>query len=149
MSTTVVALASVIIAGTGICWPRTKSSRRKTGASQVLPRLTIVTRHRSNNDIVEARITDTGPGIDDDTLAQIFDPFFTTKTPGEGTGLGLSVSYAIVREHKGMIRVDSEVGEGTTFSRDQLDAMTNLALRGIEELTRLQEKALAEAGAAR
>lgn len=79
-------------------------------------RLTIVTRHRSNNDIVEACITDNGPGIDDETLAQVFDPFFTTKTPGEGTGLGLSVSYAIIREHKGTIRVDSEIGEGTTFS---------------------------------
>jgi PAS domain S-box-containing protein len=77
--------------------------------------LTILTRHRSNRDLVEVCITDTGPGIDKKTLSQIFDPFFTTKTEDGGTGLGLSVSFAIVKEHRGTIRAESAPGEGTTF----------------------------------
>jgi len=78
-------------------------------------RIEIISRHRSNGGIVEACISDTGPGMDKETQSQVFDPFFTTKTASGGTGLGLSVSYAIVREHKGSIRVESELGEGTTF----------------------------------
>ena len=77
--------------------------------------LAIFARHRSNRNIIELIFTDTGPGITRENQSQIFDPFFTTKTDSGGTGLGLSVSYAIVREHKGTIRVESEVGRGTTF----------------------------------
>jgi signal transduction histidine kinase len=79
-------------------------------------RLTIVSQLRSRGGLVEIRISDTGPGIAPDVLEQIFDPFFTTKLDGEGTGLGLSVSYAIVKEHRGSIRVESEPGQGATFS---------------------------------
>jgi two-component system, NtrC family, sensor kinase len=78
--------------------------------------LTITTRNRANRNNAEMIIADTGPGIDEETLPNIFDPFFTTKSTQEGTGLGLSVSYAIVKEHKGTIRVDSEVGRGTNFT---------------------------------
>jgi signal transduction histidine kinase len=79
-------------------------------------KLTIITRHRSNRGIVEIVITDTGPGIEKEILSEIFDPFFTTKAQDGGTGLGLSVSYAIVREHKGSIRVESTLGKGTSFT---------------------------------
>jgi PAS domain S-box-containing protein len=79
-------------------------------------KLTIITRHRSKRGIVEIVITDTGPGIEKEILSEIFDPFFTTKAQDGGTGLGLSVSYAIVREHKGSIRVESTLGKGTSFT---------------------------------
>jgi two-component system NtrC family sensor kinase len=61
-------------------------------------------------------ITDTGTGIATDALDKIFDPFFTTKEVGKGTGLGLSIAYEIVKKHDGEIKVDSEVGKGTTFT---------------------------------
>jgi two-component system NtrC family sensor kinase len=76
----------------------------------------ILSRIRANKDVVEMEIGDSGPGIPEELMEKIFDPFFTTKTTGEGTGLGLSVSYAIVKEHKGTIRVKSGTGGGTVFT---------------------------------
>lgn len=64
---------------------------------------------------VMMKFTDSGTGIPEENLGKIFDPFFTTKQPGEGTGLGLSVSYSIIKEHEGVIRVKSKPGEGTEF----------------------------------
>jgi signal transduction histidine kinase len=61
-------------------------------------------------------VADEGVGVDPDHLARVFEPFFTTKDVGEGTGLGLSVSYGIVREHGGWIGVESAPGQGSCFS---------------------------------
>ena len=64
--------------------------------------------------IIEVR--DNGCGISREFLPRVFDPFYTTKPTGEGTGLGLSVSYGIVKDHGGQILVDSEPGKGTCFT---------------------------------
>jgi two-component system NtrC family sensor kinase len=66
--------------------------------------------------MVEISIIDTGCGIPEQNLRRIFDPFFTSKDVGKGTGLGLSVSHGIVEAHGGVIEVQSNVGEGSTFS---------------------------------
>jgi PAS domain S-box-containing protein len=70
---------------------------------------------QTDEDWVVIRIRDTGTGIEKDHLTQLFDPFFTTKEVGEGTGLGLSVSYGLIQEHGGRIKVSSQPGKGTEF----------------------------------
>lgn len=64
---------------------------------------------------LKVSVTDNGTGIDPAILENIYDPYFTTKAANEGTGLGLSVVYSIVEYHKGAIRIESELGKGTTF----------------------------------
>ena len=67
-------------------------------------------------EFVRLTVRDTGKGIDPEHLPHIFEPFFTTKAVGKGTGLGLAVSYSIVKRHGGRIEVESAPGRGTVFS---------------------------------
>jgi signal transduction histidine kinase len=78
------------------------------------PTLTLST--KGSPDRVEIRVRDNGTGIPEDIKAKMFNPFFTTKPAGEGTGLGLSLSYDIVaKQHGGTIEVDTKPGEFTEF----------------------------------
>lgn len=76
--------------------------------------ISVKTRQVGNT--IQVTIADNGPGMTEAVLTRAFDPFYTTKSIGQGTGLGLSICYGIVQEHGGDIRVDSQVGEGTTFT---------------------------------
>ena len=87
-----------------------RQSISKTG------QITISTRYHSTNHKIAIAVQDTGSGIPPHVLTRIFDPFFTTKPTGQGTGLGLSVSYGIMKEHDGEITVESEPEKGSLFS---------------------------------
>ncbi|MEO8911061.1 MAG: ATP-binding protein [Gemmatimonadaceae bacterium] len=76
--------------------------------------LSLITRQKA--DIVAIVVADTGHGMPETTSQRVFEPFFTTKPPGEGTGLGLSVSYGIIQAHQGTIAVESTPDVGTTFT---------------------------------
>jgi two-component system NtrC family sensor kinase len=76
----------------------------------------IVTSFDRQRGIISIRFTDTGGGIPQEIIHKIFDPFFTTKPTGMGTGLGLAVSYGIVKDHDGEIRVESTPGQGSAFT---------------------------------
>lgn len=75
--------------------------------------LTVATSYDPAHRQVEMTFEDTGFGIPKENLGKIFDPFFTTKDPGQGTGLGMAVTYGIIQRHGGRIEVESEVGRGT------------------------------------
>jgi signal transduction histidine kinase/CheY-like chemotaxis protein len=77
--------------------------------------LVVRTWHDPDQECVILEINDDGPGIPDDLQPKIFDPFFTTKDVGKGTGLGLTVAYAIVQEHGGRIRLESRPSAGASF----------------------------------
>ncbi len=79
-------------------------------------RITIKSWRDSASGRAAVSFADTGCGIPAESLGQIFEPFFTTKQEGHGTGLGLAIVYGIVERHGGTIKVDSRLGEGTTFT---------------------------------
>ncbi len=69
----------------------------------------------AENGFVSVTVADSGIGMSEEVMAKLFEPFFTTKDVGKGTGLGVSISYGIVRDYDGTIEIDSKIGEGTTF----------------------------------
>jgi PAS domain S-box-containing protein len=85
----------------------------KLGDAGEIGRIQLATRR--SGDTVVVSVSDTGVGIDAESVDRIFDPFFTTKKVGAGTGLGLSTSFSIVQRHGGRIEVDSTPGSGSTF----------------------------------
>lgn len=82
---------------------------------------------RCIDEAIHISIKDSGEGINPENIEKLYDPFFTTKPIGTGTGLGLSISYNIIKKHGGKIKVESELGKGTTF-------IVILPLHGIEQL---------------
>ena len=81
---------------------------------QKTPKVTVITKNQ--NDHIEIIVYDNGSGIPEEIKDKIFQPFFTTKPTGQGTGLGLSLSYDIVKSHGGKITVNSNAKDGTTFN---------------------------------
>ncbi len=77
--------------------------------------LILRTWHEPDRDAVVLEVNDDGPGVPDEVQPRVFDPFFTTKDVGKGTGLGLTVAYAIVQEHGGRIMLKSHQGNGASF----------------------------------
>ena len=75
----------------------------------------VILRTHKLNDKIELSVSDNGNGIPQKVLDKIFQPFFTTKPTGQGTGLGLSLSYDIVKAHGGELRVETKEGEGSEF----------------------------------
>ena len=85
-------------------------------AIEAMPRGGILTVNMDvDGENIHIEIKDTGFGIPEDKKTQIFEPFYTTKAPGEGTGLGLALSYEIIHDHHGEIAVESEVEKGSIF----------------------------------
>jgi PAS domain S-box-containing protein len=77
--------------------------------------LNVITRVNADGQ-VEIAFADTGCGIPEEDLSKLFDPFFTTMPVGKGIGLGLSISYSIIKQHQGTIEVESQMGQGSTFT---------------------------------
>ncbi|MEZ5033377.1 MAG: ATP-binding protein [Chitinophagaceae bacterium] len=102
------------------------SEMKKLSADSYQPLVSIKT--RKVNDKIEIQITDNGGGIPDAIKEKIFQPFFTTKPTGSGTGLGLSLSYDIVKAHGGEIKVESKEGEGLPAGESETEFLIKLPL---------------------
>jgi ligand-binding sensor domain-containing protein/signal transduction histidine kinase len=89
------------------------NEKRKTVGDSYNPLVTVET--KKLNDKIEIRVSDNGTGVPKNIIDKIFQPFFTTKQTGEGTGLGLSLSYDIIKAHGGEIKVETQEGEYATF----------------------------------
>jgi len=89
------------------------NEKQKTADNNYKPRISIQT--KKINDRIEIRVSDNGNGIPQNIIDKIFQPFFTTKPTGQGTGLGLSLSYDVIKAHGGEIKVESKDGEGSEF----------------------------------
>jgi signal transduction histidine kinase len=87
--------------------------KSKSNSNGYSPIISVTTKRKDR--IIEISVEDNGTGIPDKIKEKIFQPFFTTKPAGQGTGLGLSLSYDIAKAHGGEIRADSTIGEGSTF----------------------------------
>ncbi|MBX2935527.1 MAG: ATP-binding protein, partial [Ferruginibacter sp.] len=90
------------------------SERKKLNEPGYEP--TVIVSTIKENDAINIKVKDNGTGIPQKVLDKIFQPFFTTKPTGQGTGLGLSLSYDIVKAHGGVIKVESNENIGTTFT---------------------------------
>ena len=89
--------------------------KSKEGETGYQPEITVTTRSTDGN--IEVSVSDNGIGMDEKIVEKAFNPFFTTKPPGEGTGLGLSMSYDIItKQYGGKMAVSSQPGEGTKFT---------------------------------
>jgi signal transduction histidine kinase/ligand-binding sensor domain-containing protein len=93
---------------------KAESSKLNAESSPYVPKVTVVTKKLNNK--IEIKVQDNGNGISQNIVDKIFQPFFTTKPTGQGTGLGLSLAYDIVKAHSGEIKVETKEGEGTTFN---------------------------------
>ena len=87
----------------------------RTGNRALAEGAIVLPRPMPAGDYVEIVVSDTGTGMDEETLAHVFEPFYTTKPVGQGTGLGLAMCYGIVRQHHGVIWIESSPGRGTTL----------------------------------
>jgi len=92
-----------------------KKKHASTSSAQNGYEPTVSVSTKKENGKIELRIKDNGNGIPQKVLDKIFQPFFTTKPTGQGTGLGLSLSYDIIKAHNGEIKVNTKEGEGTEF----------------------------------
>jgi signal transduction histidine kinase len=90
-----------------------KNASARLAGQPYEPTVSISTKKINNH--IEITVADNGNGIPQKVVDKIFNPFFTTKPTGQGTGLGLSLSYDIIKAHGGEIRVDTKEGEGTAF----------------------------------
>jgi PAS domain S-box-containing protein len=88
--------------------------KAQAGEESYIKRLRIQTECQTNRVVVV--VTDNGVGMSEEVKNKLFEPFFTTKKVGKGTGLGVSISYGIIKDYDGAIEIDSRVGEGTTFT---------------------------------